>query len=357
MRPCTPESRGAAASWPLEKKRSQASKANAYAPLGDLTFSSNDQRSDAGEDADRFSQGAVSRTDSECEVSLPESIEEIAPLRGASRFGHHIPWQEYLAIGFWLALLLGQYGSTRFLCNCCSIPSGESTDCNPGLKATMRDIQFLLFMGFVLGILTGVHCQDRFLYLFCFGHPRPRGWAFVTIFFLTSPVYSWISDLAPAFSFKGELSKADILGLLFVISILVCPVIWHVVVAIKYKSCQESVAYFLSCFLAWILIAIPLIGAKYDSQLTPHLHHYVVAYAVATIAQFNHPLSLVLLAIASGVFVQGIAVYGADPIIIYKHRWVEFQCPGVNVSSPHLGDPDMLPWIVKHCSGADVCNG
>ena len=43
---------------------------------------------------------------------------------------------------------------------------------------------------------------------------------------------------------------------------------------------------------------------------TQHIHHFYLGWSIALFAEFNHPLSAVTLAIAMGVFAQGVGVYG-----------------------------------------------
>jgi hypothetical protein len=49
---------------------------------------------------------------------------------------------------------------------------------------------------------------------------------------------------------------------------------------------------------------------------TAHLHHLYIAWALASCAQFNHPISGALLALAAGIFVQGAGAYGFDPLVV-----------------------------------------
>ena len=38
-----------------------------------------------------------------------------------------------------------------------------------------------------------------------------------------------------------------------------------------------------------------------------HLHHYIIGFLCAILAEFNHPISLLVLAGGTGIFVQGIS--------------------------------------------------
>ena len=53
-----------------------------------------------------------------------------------------------------------------------------------------------------------------------------------------------------------------------------------------------------------------LVTAHYSVYNTQHIHHFYIGWTIALFAEFNHPLSAVTLAIAMGVFAQGVGVYG-----------------------------------------------
>ena len=60
----------------------------------------------------------------------------------------------------------------------------------------------------------------------------------------------------------------------------------------------------------------PRRGRRAARGREPHLHHAALALGVAAFGRFNHPASAALLAVAAGIFVQGIgAAYGFDPLI------------------------------------------
>ncbi|PSC71850.1 hypothetical protein C2E20_4784 [Micractinium conductrix] len=94
----------------------------------------------------------------------------------------------------------------------------------------------------------------------------------------------------------------------------------------------------LAFFAAW-LVALPTSGAY-----ALHLHHYALGFAIAIFAAFNHPVSGLVLALATAVFVQGGAAYGFDPM---------FEATGVNgtgcisVSSPPTGQMTCAFWSAQ----------
>lgn len=88
-------------------------------------------------------------------------------------------------------------------------------------------------------------------------------------------------------------------------------------------------------FGAW-LAALPASGAY-----ALHLHHYALAWAVAIFAAFNHPVSGLVLSLATAVFVQGASAYGFDPLFTP----VEGSSTGcLTVSSPPSGQMTCAFW-------------
>lgn len=57
-------------------------------------------------------------------------------------------------------------------------------------------------------------------------------------------------------------------------------------------------------------VVFGLVTAHYSVYNTQHIHHFYIGWSIALFAEFNHPLSAVTLAIAMGVFAQGVGVYG-----------------------------------------------
>lgn len=66
----------------------------------------------------------------------------------------------------------------------------------------------------------------------------------------------------------------------------------------------------LACRVCRFYLVFGLVTAHYSIYNTQHIHHFYIGWTVALFAEFNHPLSAVTLAIAMGVFAQGVGVYG-----------------------------------------------
>jgi hypothetical protein len=68
-----------------------------------------------------------------------------------------------------------------------------------------------------------------------------------------------------------------------------------------------------------------------------HLHHYFLAWSISLLAQFQHPLSVGLLAVTAGIFVQGIGVspsVGMVFLLLFSFRVRQ----GAVVSAIPVGD-------------------
>lgn len=235
----------------------------------------------------------------------------------SGRHGHRVPWRQYLALFTWLCLLSAQYVLTRLVCQL-----GIPDDCVPDNQPleVMQDFQNMFALGFILAVLTGVHQPERFAYLFSFRLSAPRGFFFVALFLLSGPGFGALGfvpvlkqiSLTSAFLQGGMLHILEIVVLVIgALSIL----LWHFVCAFKHNSLKGFFAYSLSRLAVWIFYGCYLGLAASTSDVSVHLHHYVVGFLCATLAEFNHPVSMALLAIGSGVFVQGISAYEAAPVV------------------------------------------
>eukprot|EP00927_Polykrikos_kofoidii_P086798 TRINITY_DN9832_c0_g1_i1.p1 TRINITY_DN9832_c0_g1~~TRINITY_DN9832_c0_g1_i1.p1 ORF type:complete len:376 (-),score=30.35 TRINITY_DN9832_c0_g1_i1:76-1203(-) len=235
---------------------------------------------------------------------------------GAYRDGHRISWQQYLVLAFWFLLLLTQAAFTRLICHL-GIPRDCKTHVDP--MKSVQNVHMLMAYGFAVAVLTDIQQPERFGYLFCFREYPYRGASFVVVFFLASVVFGSL-DLVP---FLNQVSLVDdgshdllnnfLLWLLF--ASFLALVLWHFWWAYQCNPLPGFFAYSASRLLLWCLYIAYFVMAARDLTVTFHLHHYLVGFLLAVLAEFNHPVSLLLLSIGSGVMVQGIAAYDADPLI------------------------------------------
>jgi len=263
------------------------------------------------------------------------------------RFGHRIPGTQYFALAVWLTLLALNYGLTRMVCKL-----GVPQDCHAQTDwvKVMKDFEQVLFAGTGLAILTGLHWPDRFQYIFCFSRPKPRGVSFLFIFFGMSPGWGLLGMAPTLISFTLEWdSPSSSEALLLLIGVCaIFLVVWHIVIAFRYNSWSGFFSYFGSRLLLMVFYSGYVLAKLSDSKLDFHLHHYVVAFMAATLAEFNHPLSLILLAAASGVFIQGISAYDADPVIQHKQVRLMFEDNGREVYSPFIS-VEAADFFLDHC--------
>lgn len=243
--------------------------------------------------------------------------------KGSVREGHKTPWEQYFALAFWLLLLLNGVAFTRIVCQ-----HGIPADCqeNTNTVAFAKMLHETLLHGLILAVFTGMINEARFMYVFSYKWKLdgmwviPRAFVFLTVFFATMPIYGYLSDIPwlTTFSLRSD-STFDVLHsalLLALQGLIVFLLVWHVWFAYHFsKGFAEgfwayilSRVFWLGLYAAYFVLASDMSGQVF------HLHHYVVGFLLAILAEFNEPLSLILLAIGSGIMVQGIAAYGADPL-------------------------------------------
>merc|ERR1719198_1935184 len=248
-------------------------------------------------------------------------IEGSAGHVGTGKYVHRIPWQQYFALAFWFSLLLLGCAFTRLVCH-----FGIPHDCHARTDSIkgIDSLATLLRMGFILAVLTGINQQDRFSYLFYFNPQHPRGVIFIAVFLATSPVFG-VLGLIPAlqhFSLESENMGNALFQVLLVLLALgfVALVAFHFWFAYEHNPRPAFLTYTITRIIIWALYIAYFFASASDDYAVFHLHHYMVGFILAVLAEFNHPVSVLLLAIGSGLMVQGIAAYHADPLI-YRREW------------------------------------
>lgn len=250
---------------------------------------------------------------------VPLVISDSVDSRGAADGGqaHIVPWQHYLALLCWSVLLSIAYLVTRIVCG-----FGIPEDCTePDPLEIMQDFQVMLSMGFILAIFTGFHLEERFQYIMCFQLRKPRGFFFIVTLLTSGPIFGSLDSipilsrmsLTPAFIDKGGVNTLLLLG---VIAGALALVAWHFVYAFYTNPIQGSLAYTGLRISVWTFYAVFLEVAVNTPDASFHLHHYYCGFLIAILAEFNHPISMLLLAAGTGVFVQGISAYEAASIIV-----------------------------------------
>lgn len=246
----------------------------------------------------------------------PEAVDSTTEQSKEKRY-HRIPWQQYFALCFWYALLLTNVCLTRLLCH-----RGIPHDCHDRTDKLreLHSLQVLVTMGFIIAVLCGVIQQDRFGYIFNMTSEGYYRGAIFIFFFMGSSIVWGSMDLLPSLSAftlttSGEKDNHFTI-LLYGLTIGAAGLIaFHFVWAFRYNSFKGFLAYAISRVSIWTLYVMLFIESNKTIMADFHLHHYMVGFLIAIIAEFNHPISLLLLAIGSGIFVQGLAAYNADPLI------------------------------------------
>lgn len=269
-----------------------------------------------------------------------------------SNMSHRVPASQYFILGVWMSMLLLLYAWSRFLCTC-----GVPSDCaeHDDIVVVMRDIQFLMYSGFVLAIMTGMHWPDRFQYIFAFGRggQPPRGVAFLALVFFTALIWGLL-DLVPGFSNFSLAHRTAVQGWNILILLLVTVfagglAIWHVVHAFRSNSLAGFTAYVCSRLVFVSFYAVYGVLAAGDANVNFHFHHYMFGYLIALLAEFNHPASLVLLAVGTGIYVQGIAAYEADGTLTHKQFRMHFNISGQEDLVSPLVSQEAADFFASRC--------
>ena len=81
-------------------------------------------------------------------------------------------------------------------------------------------------------------------------------------------------------------------------------------------------------FATYAIDAPQLDGVATDCTQAWELHHYLIAWIGTLFCAFDHPASVVCLAITTGIFVQGLAAYGPAEISDRRAEYVDWSPDG-----------------------------
>ncbi|CAM9221823.1 unnamed protein product [Heterosigma akashiwo] len=221
---------------------------------------------------------------------------------------------EYTRMGVWLAVLTCLWIITRVTC-ACGAPNDCVSESSP--STTMNDIQILLLYGFTQAWFVEILERRRFWHVFSL-----QRWYFWVVLAGTPPVFSVISDL-PVMEFSISSSFSLSGGM---VAVLVAAgtgfslwLAFHILYAKHVYAMDNFLVYVLGrvgvllFFLVYMMVA-------YNEYEEYHFHHYWLAWAVSLFASFNHPASLLLLAVSTGVMVQGLGAYHTDFVFYADSR-------------------------------------
>ena len=204
----------------------------------------------------------------------------------------------------WLGLLASNWLVVKA---CCEV--GLPTACAAGwdMARSFTGLQTLLLYGALLGFFVDIQDEHRFGALF----RRPRCWGFLGAFVLTPAIFSAFEDVH-ALRGTGPRSAVAVIVALLVGSAACAALAWHV----KFAARMPRVAFRAYVLARVVPIAcyacyVGAMGSEYALRFQPEW----VAFLCAAFCEFNHPTSVIFLAVSLGVFVQGLGAFG-DPMFV-----------------------------------------
>ncbi|KAF4686530.1 hypothetical protein FOZ60_005079 [Perkinsus olseni] len=221
----------------------------------------------------------------------------------------------------WLLLLVAGYAYNRFFCEKYNIPRDSDRYTYLGHSTNLANLaMFGIIQAWFVEVIDD---PKRSKWIFSF----PRWWFFIT-FFAASTVFTLLGMLDAlshnSISPSGHLDRWNAFSTVLTVlaSLLLLLILWHVWYSIKVlPTYPDAAVYILSRFGVVCTFGVTFLLIHFDDEhnhddnpVTFHLHHYFIAWLLSLIAAFDHPISLIMLAITSGIFVQGIAAYSAAGI-------------------------------------------
>lgn len=237
---------------------------------------------------------------------FPDTVQRTASGAGSSVSPQY---QEVLRMGAWSGMLCLGYVLTRFCVLYARLPSD-------GVRIWSAadfsdDISRLLAYGVVLGWLVGVTQPDRAAWLFS----RRRLWLWV-VYLGTQPCFAAFGEVKGLQHSLADLSQWGTLAWTIIPAALAlgaaCAVwhVWHACRALKPMECALYAGSRLGTLIFYVLSYTLFEKQRRDTPGSAfHLHHLYIGWLLAMWGAFNHPLSGGLLAVATGIFVQGVAAY------------------------------------------------
>ena len=226
----------------------------------------------------------------------------------------------------WFALMLAGWLLSKAWC-AAGIPGDCSTNGDFTSAGVIGDVLALLIFSTVLAWFTNLSKPSRFWKLF-----SARRWYFFVLYIVVAPAWSALGNI-PGFSLSlsgGGFSNASVavLALLTVLAIVaLLIVVWHVVYAWRHFPRAEFTAYTVSRVLvvAYFVVLVVSVSVSSSSPCSVHLHHYLMAFAAGTFCIFDHWISIVSLALTTGVMVQGLAAYDYAALFSAKSMCLHFM--------------------------------
>ena len=234
-----------------------------------------------------------------------------------------------LHMGCWCGVLVALLLENKALAAFARVPS----DVPPvawGGYTVAEDLESLLLYGALLGYLAAVDRYNRFAYLF-------GRWWFGALLALSGPAFSALVEipaLQHSLSEGGGAPAGFVAALALLAAAALAIGVWHVRHALRCERALlvEWVSGLLVVLAFYLAVSLPLLlyGGGDDAQgrcahgkpvTEPprdrawHVHHGWLAWVLAIGCRWNHPASAAPLAVLTGVFVQGLALYSPVPLV------------------------------------------
>jgi len=232
------------------------------------------------------------------------------PRQDENNLPHHLIPIEFIRVFAWMITLVIGFGLGRLLC----IGHGDFEYCRQQLQHEVFDnLSALLAMGVTLFYFTGLNSASRFNYLFGFGaDTRYSGLLFIFTFIVVPIVWKGIDTTAlQTFAFTAQGLRGAAAPLVAIALACIFTVGWHIVLARRHGVLRVYVASRLLVYGFFLLYIVVCVN---EPHVEYHVHHYQLGWLVALLGCFNDPISLVTLTFGVGLFIEGIATYGADPM-------------------------------------------
>jgi hypothetical protein len=153
---------------------------------------------------------------------------------------------------------------------------------------------------------------------------------FFVVASVTGIVFSALSDLTQletSLSSRGGHSAAYVVVMCIVAFFILLGLWFHVWYA-KRSSTKLGVVPYLAPRLAVVAAYAAYIIILDFNNDAWELHHYLIAWIGTLFCAFDHPASVVCLAITTGIFVQGLAAYGPAEISDRRAEYVDWSPDG-----------------------------
>lgn len=218
---------------------------------------------------------------------------------------------------------------------------------NVSVYELFSDLTSIGLYGLVLGWFVGFGDRVRFNWL-C----NVQRWYAGALFLLLPIAYSAVSNVDALkhdlVDFSSWTAPFIILWLAALVGIL-SSIVWHTWLAVRSFGFIEGCVYAATRLLLilWFVVWSLLLEKQSNPPVRIHLHHLYIGWALALWANVNSPLSAILLAVGSGIFVQGIGAYSFAPIFTSEGC---FETPAASAIKCKFWNE--MPFTIQICPAA-----